>query len=236
MAIAPLKVNFGQVLMNIQPLVADLPSVCDWQQKPKKIFTSAPYEYVESRSQIQADPNAPPELGMTFTIHFPFIFCFRVFALARLSSTAAHQQQEAQRQGGGEAGQAQVQPLHLQPASPQPPVSECSSVFTSSGDILAVGSTPVFTDATIEPVVSFPPPQIRLTLQKTQNLTKPLASCLIPQLSVAAAMGSLPSFPLHPASSSSHALFQGQPLPQALLHPAPGPMAPTHSQVLFSPY
>ncbi|TNM92736.1 hypothetical protein fugu_018138 [Takifugu bimaculatus] len=77
---------------------------------------------------------------------------------------------------------------------------------------------------------------IRLTLQKTQNLTKPLASCLIPQLSVAAALGSLPSFPLHPASSSSHALFQGQHLPQALLHPAPGPMAPTHSQVLFSPY
>lgn len=86
------------------------------------------------------------------------------------------------------------------------------------------------------PIVSFSPPQIRLTLQKTQNLTKPLASCLMPQLSVAAAMGSLPSFPLHPASTSSHALFQGQPLPRALLHPAPGPMAPTHSQVLFSPY
>lgn len=93
-----------------------------------------------------------PEAGcMTFTIHFPFIFCFHVFALARLSSTAAHQQQEAQRQGGGEAGQAQVQPLHLQPAPPQPPVSECSSVFTSSGDILAVRNAPVITDATVEP-------------------------------------------------------------------------------------
>lgn len=78
--------------------------------------------------------------------------------------------------------------------------------------------------------------QIHLTLQKTQNLTKPLASCLIPQFSVAAAMGSLPSFPLHPASSSSHALFQGRPLTQALLHPAPGPIAPSPSQVLFSPY
>lgn len=88
----------------------------------------------------------------------------------------------------------------------------------------------------LDPIVCFSPPQIRLTLQKTQNLTKPLASCLIPQLSVAAAIGSLPSFPLHPTSSSSHALFQAQPLPQALLHPAPGPMAPTHSQVLFSPY
>lgn len=88
---------------------------------------------------------------MTFAIRFPFVFCFHVFALARLSSTAAHQQQEAQRQGGGEAGQAQVQPLHLQPASPQPPVSECSSVFTSSGDITAVGSAPVITDVTVEP-------------------------------------------------------------------------------------
>lgn len=78
--------------------------------------------------------------------------------------------------------------------------------------------------------------QIRLTLQKTQNLTKPLASCLIPQFSVAAAMGSLPSFALHPASSSSHALFQGQPLTQALLHPAPAPIAQSPSQVLFSPY
>ncbi|CAF99405.1 unnamed protein product, partial [Tetraodon nigroviridis] len=78
--------------------------------------------------------------------------------------------------------------------------------------------------------------QIRLSLQKNQNLTKPLAPCLIPQFSVAAAMGSLPTFPLHPASSSSHALFQGQPLRQALLRPAPGPIAPSPSQVLFSPY
>uniref|UniRef100_H3CUX5 Zinc finger protein 385D n=1 Tax=Tetraodon nigroviridis TaxID=99883 RepID=H3CUX5_TETNG len=73
-------------------------------------------------------------------------------------------------------------------------------------------------------------------LFKNQNLTKPLAPCLIPQFSVAAAMGSLPTFPLHPASSSSHALFQGQPLRQALLRPAPGPIAPSPSQVLFSPY
>lgn len=94
---------------------------------------------------------------MTFTIHFPFVLCFHVFALARLSSTAAHQQQEAQRQGGGEAGQAQVQPLHLQPASPQPPVSECSPVFTSSGDIMAVGNAPVITDATVEPCCFFFP-------------------------------------------------------------------------------
>lgn len=83
------------------------------------------------------------------------------------------------------------------------------------------------------------PPQIRLALQKTQDLTKPLASCLIQrQLSIAAAaaMASLPSFPLRPASNSSPALFQSQPLSQALLHPAPGPICSTHTQILFSPY
>lgn len=92
----------------------------------------------------------------------------------------------------------------------------------------------------------YPPPQrhqsfqaIRLTLQKNQDLTKPLASCLLQrQLSVAAAaaMASLPPFPLQPASNSSPALFHSQPLPQALLHPAPGPICSTHTSVLFSPY
>nr|XP_046274015.1 zinc finger protein 385D-like isoform X2 [Scatophagus argus] len=80
---------------------------------------------------------------------------------------------------------------------------------------------------------------IRLALQKNQDLPKPLASCLLQrQLSVAAAaaMASLPSFPLRPASNSSPALFQSQPLPQALLHPAPGPICSAHTQVLFSPY
>ncbi|XP_036949897.1 zinc finger protein 385D-like isoform X1 [Acanthopagrus latus] len=79
---------------------------------------------------------------------------------------------------------------------------------------------------------------IRLALQKNQDLNKPLASCLLQrQLSVAAAMASLPSFPLRPASTSSPTLFQSQPLPaQALLHPAPGPICSTHTPVLFSPY
>ncbi|XP_042362078.1 zinc finger protein 385D-like [Plectropomus leopardus] len=80
---------------------------------------------------------------------------------------------------------------------------------------------------------------IRLALRKNQDLTKPLASCLLQrQLSVAAAaaMATLPPFPLRPASNSSPALFQSQPLPQALLHPAPGPICSTHTQVLFSPY
>ncbi|XP_029370175.1 zinc finger protein 385D-like [Echeneis naucrates] len=82
---------------------------------------------------------------------------------------------------------------------------------------------------------------VRLALQKNQDLTKPLASCLLQrQLSVAAAaaaaMATLPPFPLRPASNSSPALFQSQPLPQALLHPAPGPICSTHTPVLFSPY
>ncbi|AWP21701.1 putative zinc finger protein 385D-like [Scophthalmus maximus] len=68
---------------------------------------------------------------------------------------------------------------------------------------------------------------IRLAIRKKQDLTKPLSSCLLqPQLSVAtaAAMATLVPFPLRPASNSSPALFQSQPLPQALLHPGPGPM------------
>ncbi|XP_070777835.1 zinc finger protein 385D-like [Enoplosus armatus] len=80
---------------------------------------------------------------------------------------------------------------------------------------------------------------IRLALRTNQDLTKPLASCLLQrQLSVAAAaaMATLPSFSLRPASNPSPALFQSQPLPQALLHPAPGPICSTHTPVLFSPY
>ncbi|XP_039876106.1 zinc finger protein 385D-like isoform X2 [Simochromis diagramma] len=80
---------------------------------------------------------------------------------------------------------------------------------------------------------------IRLTLRKNQDLTKPLASCVLQrQLSVAAAaaMASLPPFPLPPASNSNPALFHSQSLPQALLHPAPGPICTTHTSVLFSPY
>lgn len=74
---------------------------------------------------------------------------------------------------------------------------------------------------------------LRLTLQKTQDLTKPLASCLLQRhLSVAAAMASSPAHPLCPASNS--ALFQSHALPQPLLPAAPGPLSST--QVLFSPY
>ncbi|XP_078124311.1 zinc finger protein 385D-like isoform X1 [Sander vitreus] len=79
---------------------------------------------------------------------------------------------------------------------------------------------------------------IGLALRKNQELTKPMASCLLQrQLSVAAAaaaMATMPPFPLRPASSP--ALFQSQPIPQALLHPAPGPICSTHTSVLFSPY
>ncbi|XP_063754690.1 zinc finger protein 385D-like isoform X1 [Eleginops maclovinus] len=80
---------------------------------------------------------------------------------------------------------------------------------------------------------------IHLALYKNPDLTKPLASCLIQrQLSVAtaAAMAALPHFPLHSARNSSPALFRSQPLPQALMHSAPGPICSTHTPVLFSPY
>ncbi|XP_028453619.1 zinc finger protein 385D isoform X2 [Perca flavescens] len=76
---------------------------------------------------------------------------------------------------------------------------------------------------------------IGLALRKKQELTKPMASCLLQrQLSVAAAMATMPPFPLRPASSP--ALFQSQPIPQALLHSVPGPICSTHTSVLFSPY
>ncbi|XP_031710207.1 zinc finger protein 385D-like isoform X2 [Anarrhichthys ocellatus] len=81
--------------------------------------------------------------------------------------------------------------------------------------------------------------QIRLALRKEQDLTNPLASCLLQrQLSVAAAaaMAMLPPFSLRPASNLSPALFQSQPLPQALLHSAPGPICSAHTSVLFPPY
>ncbi|XP_037549612.1 zinc finger protein 385D [Nematolebias whitei] len=80
---------------------------------------------------------------------------------------------------------------------------------------------------------------IRLTLRKNQDLSKPLASCLLQRhLSVAtsAALAPLTPFPLQPTTNSSPALFHGQPLPQALLHPAAGPICSPHTSILFSPY
>ncbi|XP_043994468.1 zinc finger protein 385D-like isoform X3 [Gambusia affinis] len=79
---------------------------------------------------------------------------------------------------------------------------------------------------------------IRLTLRKNQDLAKPLASCVLHrQLSVAAAaVPPLAPFSLRTATNSSHALFHGQPLPQALLHPAAGPICSPHTSVLFSSF
>uniref|UniRef100_A0A667WQH4 Zinc finger protein 385D n=1 Tax=Myripristis murdjan TaxID=586833 RepID=A0A667WQH4_9TELE len=78
--------------------------------------------------------------------------------------------------------------------------------------------------------------QVRLALRKEQDLTKPLASCLLQHQLTVAAMATLSPFPLRPTSNSSPAMFQSQPLPPALLHPAPGPICSTHTPVLFSPY
>ncbi|XP_029919832.1 zinc finger protein 385D-like [Myripristis murdjan] len=77
---------------------------------------------------------------------------------------------------------------------------------------------------------------VRLALRKEQDLTKPLASCLLQHQLTVAAMATLSPFPLRPTSNSSPAMFQSQPLPPALLHPAPGPICSTHTPVLFSPY
>ncbi|KAM4725594.1 zinc finger protein 385D-like isoform 2-T3 [Anableps anableps] len=79
---------------------------------------------------------------------------------------------------------------------------------------------------------------IRLTLRKNQDLSKPLATCVLHrQLSVAtAALPPLTPYPLQTATNSSPALFHGQPLPQALLHPSPGPICSPHTSLLFSPF
>ncbi|XP_046874539.1 zinc finger protein 385D-like isoform X2 [Hypomesus transpacificus] len=80
---------------------------------------------------------------------------------------------------------------------------------------------------------------VRLALRKEQDLGKPLASCLLQQhlsLATAAAMATLSPFHLRPASTPNPALFQAQTLPQALLHPPPGPIRSARTPVLFSPY
>ncbi|MED6272986.1 hypothetical protein CHARACLAT_002214, partial [Characodon lateralis] len=74
---------------------------------------------------------------------------------------------------------------------------------------------------------------IRLTLRKNQDLSKPLASCLLHhQLSVALP----PMSPFSLQTNSRPHLFHGQPLPQALLHPVTGPICSPHTPVLFSPF
>ncbi|KAK6327805.1 hypothetical protein J4Q44_G00034510 [Coregonus suidteri] len=87
------------------------------------------------------------------------------------------------------------------------------------------------------------PPQrnqsVGIALRKEQDLAKPLASCLLQRhlsLAAAAAMATLSPFHLRPAPTPGPALFQIQPLPQTLLHPAPGPFRTAHTSVLFSPY
>ncbi|XP_062343189.1 zinc finger protein 385D-like [Osmerus eperlanus] len=80
---------------------------------------------------------------------------------------------------------------------------------------------------------------VRLSLRKEQDLGKPLASCLLQRhlsLATAAAMATLSPFHLRPASTPNPALFQAQTLPQALLHPPPGPIRSARTPVLFSPY
>lgn len=60
--------------MNIQPPVADLPSVCGCQPKPVKIFTSGPHEYGGSRRQIQSDPDTPYETNdIKLALRGPFV-------------------------------------------------------------------------------------------------------------------------------------------------------------------
>ncbi|XP_041740926.2 zinc finger protein 385D-like [Coregonus clupeaformis] len=81
---------------------------------------------------------------------------------------------------------------------------------------------------------------VGIILRKEQDLAKPLVSCLLQRhlslAAAAAAMATLSPFHLHPAPTHGAALFQAQPLPQPLLHPAPGPLRTAHTSVLFSPY
>uniref|UniRef100_A0AAV2K9S0 C2H2-type domain-containing protein n=1 Tax=Knipowitschia caucasica TaxID=637954 RepID=A0AAV2K9S0_KNICA len=78
---------------------------------------------------------------------------------------------------------------------------------------------------------------IQMALRKSQDLTKPLTSCLLQQqISVAAAMATtMHPFPLRPTTNSAPALFQSPGLPhQALL--TPGSMCSTSGPVLFTPF
>uniref|UniRef100_A0A3B3SF54 Zinc finger protein 385D n=1 Tax=Paramormyrops kingsleyae TaxID=1676925 RepID=A0A3B3SF54_9TELE len=69
---------------------------------------------------------------------------------------------------------------------------------------------------------------VNLGLKK--GLDQPLPACLLPSPLAPVA----PHFPLR--SSPAATLFQTQPLPAALLRPAPGPIRTTPSPVLFAPY
>ncbi|KAK0145895.1 Zinc finger protein 385D [Merluccius polli] len=85
---------------------------------------------------------------------------------------------------------------------------------------------------------------VRLALRKDPDLTKPLTAstnCLLHRhftaAAAAAAVATIMPFHLRPASNSSPALFQNQPLRRALLHPAAAPICSSaHTPVLFSPF
>ncbi|XP_067303896.1 zinc finger protein 385D isoform X2 [Pseudorasbora parva] len=75
-------------------------------------------------------------------------------------------------------------------------------------------------------------PTVKMSVGK--DLCPPLTARIMPShlAAVAAAIGS--AFPLR--ACHNPALFQTQPLPTALLRPAPGPIRTAHTPVLFAPY
>ncbi|KAG7457499.1 hypothetical protein MATL_G00227760 [Megalops atlanticus] len=75
-------------------------------------------------------------------------------------------------------------------------------------------------------------PAVRLAVRKELDL-KPLAARLLPGHLAAAAVSPLS---LSSAPAVAAALLQSQPLPPALLRPAPGPIRTSHPSVLFAPY
>ncbi|XP_036371779.1 zinc finger protein 385D-like isoform X2 [Megalops cyprinoides] len=75
-------------------------------------------------------------------------------------------------------------------------------------------------------------PAVRLAVRKELDL-KPLAARLLPGHLAAAAVSPLS---LRSAPAVAAALLQSQPLPPALLPPAPGPVRTSHPSVLFAPY
>ncbi|XP_034150494.1 zinc finger protein 385D [Esox lucius] len=80
---------------------------------------------------------------------------------------------------------------------------------------------------------------VGIPLRKEQELGKPLGSCLFQRhlsLAAATAMACMTPFHMRPSPTTGPALFQTQPLPQIMLHPAPGPLRTAHTSVLFSPY
>ncbi|KAL0961847.1 hypothetical protein UPYG_G00332450 [Umbra pygmaea] len=96
---------------------------------------------------------------------------------------------------------------------------------------------PKFSPYVLSPQCHHEPKPVELPLRTAPDAGKPLPSCLLQHhLSFAAAMATMSPFHMRPTPTPGPALFQTPPIPQVLLHSAPGPHRSAHTSVLFSPY